>query len=120
MFVQINGNQVISLETMRLFQEGKILFNDTQHILFTLYGVGHRVKDHSAREETHFHHNMGYSFQLTAIQQAIFYMYLSTESTAHTIAFIIPVVEHWLEQQIPQRVHHEGLIWDPLLHDWMI
>ena len=111
MFVQIKGNQVISLETMRLFQEGKILFNDTLNTFYLrLYGVDHRVKDHLAREETHFHHNMGYSFQLTAIQQAIFYMYLSTESTAHTIAFIITVVEHWLEQQIPQWVHHEGLI----------
>ena len=29
---------------------------------------------------------------------------------AHTMAFVTPVVEHWLEQEIVQWVHHEGLI----------
>ena len=32
-----------------------------------LYGIGHMVKDHSiAREETHCHNYMGYSFRLAA------------------------------------------------------
>ena len=30
---------------------------------------------------------------------------------AHTMAFVIPVVEHWLEQDIAEWVHHEGSIW---------
>ena len=31
------------------------------------------------------------------------------DRTAHTTAFM-PVVEHWLEQEIAQWVHHEGSI----------
>ena len=40
--------------------------------------------------------------------------YLTTHSqqrqdnTYH--GFVIPVVEHWLEREIAQRVHHEGSI----------
>ena len=30
--------------------------------------------------------------------------------TAHATAFVIPVEEHWLEQEIAKWVHHEGLI----------
>ena len=29
---------------------------------------------------------------------------------AHTTAFVTPVVEHMLDQEITQRIHHEGLI----------
>ena len=29
---------------------------------------------------------------------------------AHTTAFVTPVVEHWLEREIAQWVHHEGSI----------
>ena len=32
------------------------------------------------------------------------------QTGAHTIAFVIPVVEHWLEQEIAQWVHYEQLI----------
>ena len=32
---------------------------------------------------------------------------------AHTSAFVTPVVEHWLELEIAQWVHHEGSIDDP-------
>ena len=60
------------------------------------YGVKHMVKDHSDREETHCN-NTGYSFRL-AIR------------ITHTTAFVTPVVEHWLEQDTAQWVHHEGLI----------
>ena len=27
----------------------------------------------------------------------------------HTIAYVIPVMEHWLERETAQWVHHEGL-----------
>ena len=33
---------------------------------------------------------------------------------AHTTAFVIPVVEHWLEREITQWVHHEGSIRRPI------
>ena len=30
------------------------------------------------------------------------------------MAFVIPVVEHWLEKELPQWVHHEGSIKSPI------
>ena len=33
-------------------------------------------------------------------------MHHPTERIAHTTAFVTPVVEHWLEQEIAQWVHH--------------
>ena len=32
----------------------------------------------------------------------------------NTTAFVTPVVEHWLEWEITQWVHHEGSIWRPI------
>ena len=29
---------------------------------------------------------------------------------AHAMAFVTPVMEHWLERKIAQWVHHEGSI----------
>ena len=54
-----------------------------------------------AREETRCRH-IGYSFRLTA---RFFYLHHPTNRIAHTTAFLKPVVEHWLEQQIAQWVH---------------
>ena len=43
------------------------LFNDAFNTFYLrLYGVGHMVKDHSARKETRCRQYMGYSFQLAA------------------------------------------------------
>ena len=35
-----------------------------------------------------------------------FYMHHPTDRIAHTIAFVTPVVEHWLEREIAEWVHH--------------
>ena len=40
--------------------------------------------------------------------------FFPTDRIAHTTAFVIPGVEHWLEQEIPQWVHHEGSIRQPI------
>ena len=40
-------------------------------------------------------------------EQGIFYMHHATNEVVHTTTFVIPVVEHWLEQKIALRVHHE-------------
>ena len=49
-----------------LRKEGNVLFNDALNTFYLrLYAVGHMVKDHSVREETHCHH-MGYVFRLAA------------------------------------------------------
>ena len=39
-----------------------------------------------------------------------FYMHESTDRMTHTTAFLTPVVEHWLEREIAQWIHHEGSI----------
>ena len=47
--------------------EGNVLFNNALNSFYLqLCGVRHFVKDHSARDKTHCHHFMGYSFQLAA------------------------------------------------------
>ena len=38
------------------------------------------------------------------------FIYTIPVRIAHTMAFVTPVVEHWLEQEIAQWVHHEGSI----------
>ena len=39
-----------------------------------------------------------------------FYMHHPTDRITHTMAFVTPVVEHWVEREIAQWVHHEELI----------
>ena len=41
-------------------------------------------------------------------------MHHPTDRTAHTTALVTPVVEHWLERETAQWVHHEGLIRRPI------
>ena len=63
-------------------KEGNVLFNDALNTFYLrLYGVRHIVKDHSDS------------------QQGLFYMHNPCRIT-HTTAFVIPVVEHWLEREI--------------------
>ena len=38
----------------------------------------------------------------------------STDRIGHTMAFVTPVVGHWLERAIAQWVHNEGLIQRPI------
>ena len=42
--------------------------------------------------------------------KVFFYMHHPTDRIEHTTAFVTPVVEHWLEREIAQWVHHEGSI----------
>ena len=41
-------------------------------------------------------------------------MHHSTDRIAYTMAFVTPVVEHWLEREIAQWVQHKGLIRRPI------
>ena len=41
-------------------------------------------------------------------------MHHTTDGISHTTAFVTPVVEHWLEREIAQWVHHEGSIRRPI------
>ena len=47
--------------------------------------------------------HIGYSFRLAA---RVLYMNHPTDRITHTTAFVTPVVEHWLEPEIAQWVHH--------------
>ena len=67
-----------------------------------LYCVEHIVKDHSDSERA----------ILSDQQQGLFYMhYPRLWATDRIDKHIVkPVVEHWLEREIAQWVHHEGSI----------
>ena len=41
-------------------------------------------------------------------------MHHPTDRMTHTTAFVTPVIEHWLEWEIAQWVHHEGSIQRPI------
>ena len=41
-------------------------------------------------------------------------MHHPTDMMPHPTAFVTPVVEHWLEPEIAQWVHHEGSIQQPI------
>ena len=48
-------------------------------------------------------------------------MHHPTDRIAHTTAFVTPVVEHWLEREIAQRVHPmKDRSDDPLHHEQML
>ena len=64
------------------------------------------------RKKTRCRH-IGYSFRLAA-RVLFFYMHHPTDMITHTTAFVTPVVEHWLEREIAQWVHHEGSIRRPI------
>ena len=57
------------------------------------------------RKETCCHH-IGYSHRLTA---RVFYMHHPTDRITHTTAFVTPVVEHLLEQEISQNKSNQYL-----------
>ena len=42
--------------------------------------------------------------------KVLFYIIHPTNRIAHTTAFVIPVLAHWVECEIAQWVHHEGSI----------
>ena len=81
------------------------------HFMLRSYGVKHMVKDHSDSLRVTRCRHIGYSFQSAA---RVFFMHHHTDRITHTTAFVTPIVEHWLEQEIAQWVHHEGSIRRPI------
>ena len=89
-----------------------ILFNDTLNTFYLwLYGVRHMVKDHSDSERGNplLPHGL-----LFLIDSKGSFICTIPDRIAHTTAFVTPVVEHWLEREIAQWVHHEGSIRRPI------
>ena len=70
------------------------LMTHSTHFILRLYGVGHMVKDHSDSERGN-----------PLPPHGFFYMHHPTDRIAHTMAFVTPVVKHWLEREIAQWVH---------------
>ena len=80
-------------------RKGNVLFNDAHNTFYLrLYGVRHVVKDHSDSEK-------GNPLPPHRLLLSI----NSKGSFICTIpqTFVTPVVEHWLEREIAQWVHHE-------------
>ena len=92
---------------MRGRKEGTVLFNDALNTFYLrLYGVGHMVKCHTDSERGNPLPPHGLLFPING--KVFFNMRHPTDCIAHTTTFVTPVVEHWLEREIVQWVHHEG------------
>ena len=78
-------------------KERNVLFNDTLNTLFTVIW--------RQRGNPQLPHGL-----LFPISNNGSFMCIIPDRTTHTTAFVTPVVEHRLEQEIAQWAHHEGLI----------
>ena len=74
-------------------KEGNVLFNKTLNTFYLwLYGVKPMVKAHSVSERKNLLPQL--HGLLFSISSKIFYMLHPKDRTAHTMAFVIPVLEH--------------------------
>ena len=70
-----------------------VLFNDTLNSFYLwLNGVAHMVMGHSGSKNKMLPHGL-----LFLISSKIFYLHHPTDRIAHTMAFVAPIVEVWLE-----------------------
>ena len=89
-------------------KEGNVLFNDALNTFYLrLYGVGHILKYHLDSERKH---------AATTWATLSDYMHHPTDRIANITAFVTPVVEHWLKQEIAQWVQRWNLRIFPMLH----
>ena len=76
-------------------RERNVLFNDALNTFYLrLYGVRHMVKDHSDSEKGNL--LLPHRLLLSINSKGSFICTISHRIT-HTMAFVTPVVEHWLE-----------------------
>ena len=84
-------------------KERNVLFNDALNTFyFWLYGISHMVKDHSDRKKGN---PLPPHRLLFPINSKGSFICTIPDRIAHTMAFVTPVVEHWLEREIAQWVH---------------
>ena len=82
-------------------KEGNVLFNDALNTFYLrLYGVRHMVKDHSDSEKG----NPLPPHRLTA-RVLLYAPSHRQDSTYHGLCHTT-IMEHWLEQEIAQWIHH--------------
>ena len=90
-------------------QEEMSYFNNTLNIYYLrVYGFGHIVKDHLRWWE-----KKSTATTWVTLSKGSFICTIP-DTIAHTMTFVISVVEQWLEQEIAQWVHHEVSIWRPI------
>ena len=92
---------ILDVGSNEVRKEENDLFNDAFNTFYLrLYGIKHMVQDHS-------HRKRGNRLAARVLLHASSHR---QDNTWHTTAFVTPVVEHWLEREISQCVHHEESI----------
>ena len=103
---------IIGIRTIFNDKEGNILFNDALNTSYLrLHGIGHMVNDHSYSKIGKLLLPHGLLFLISSKDS---FICIIPHRITHTTAFVIPKVEHWLEQEITQLFHHEGSIRRPI------
>ena len=74
----------------------------------SLYGIKHMVKDHTDSKRRNLLPLHGLLFPISSSKGSFICI------IPQTMAFVTPVVEHWLEREIAQGIHQEGLIRRPI------
>ena len=77
--------------------------HSTYFIYVYIYGIRHMVKDYSDSERGNPLPPHGLLFLISSNGS---FMHHPTDKITHTTAFVTPVVEHWLEQEIAQWVNY--------------
>ena len=92
-----------NIKGMECVKEGNVIFNDALNTFYLwLYGVRHMVKDHSDSERGNPLPQHGLLF---SIKSKGSFICTIPQTGKHIPRPLLPVVEHWLEQEIAQWVH---------------
>ena len=94
----MDGHMYIWLEWMAEWKEGNVLFNDTFNTFYLrLHSVRHMVKNHLYSERGN---------RLPPLHGLLFpisskgsFICTIPERKAHILAFVTPVMKHWLERE---------------------
>ena len=86
------------------------LTTHSTHFYIRVYGVGHMIKDSSAKDETRFLHYTGFSSRLTA-DNLLYAPFHRQNNTRHCLCYTSRGTLVWRE--IAQWVHHESRSDDP-------
>ena len=101
----LNGS--VLCDSMERRKEGNVLFNDALNTFYLqLYGIGYTDSERGNPLLPH-----GLLFPISS-KGSFYASFHRQDSTYHGL--VIPSVGHWLEREIAQWVHHEGLICRPI------
>ena len=94
-------------------KEGNVWLNNALNTFsLRLYGIIHMVKDHSDSQRVSLLPPHGLLFPISS--KGFIYMHHPTDRITHTMAFVTPVVEHWLERPIVRPIERSN---DPSHHE---